>query len=79
MYFFKHTGHDTFVRLIISLVKIQSATPAMLQKELIIQNTKLLLWMTISNLTKTSTNRVSQEIKTPPVLITGELRLPSEN
>ena len=40
----------------ISLVTIQSATRVMLQTELIIQNTKLLLKMIFSNLQKTWTN-----------------------
>ena len=53
---FKHTGWNKFVYLFISLARIQSATRSMLQKELIIQNTKLLLKMTISNLKKTWTN-----------------------
>ena len=47
---------NIFVRITISLVRIQSATRAMLQKQLIIQNTKLLLKMTISNLKKICTN-----------------------
>ena len=42
---------------------IQPATRAMLQKELIIQNTKLLLNMTISNLKKTWTNTVLFEFE----------------
>ena len=45
-----------FVHLIISLASIQPATSAMVQKELIIENTKSLLKMTISNLKKTWTN-----------------------
>ena len=45
-----------FAHLIISLASIQPATCAMLQKKLIMQNTKLLLKMTISNLKKTWTN-----------------------
>ena len=49
-------GYNTFVFLIISLESIQSATRVMRQKELIIQNTKLLLKMTISNLKKAWTN-----------------------
>ena len=44
------------MHLIISLASIQPATSAMVQKELIIENTKLLLKMTISNLKKTWTN-----------------------
>ena len=44
------------MHLFIYLARIQPATRAMLQKELIIQNTKLLLKMTISNLKKTWTN-----------------------
>ena len=44
-----------FVHLIISLASIQPATSAMVQKELIIENTKSLLKMTISNLKKTLT------------------------
>ena len=54
--FFKYTGYNTFVRLINSLVRIQSAARVLLQKELIIPNTKLLLKMTNSNLKKTWTN-----------------------
>ena len=45
-----------FAHLIISLARIQPATCSMLQKELIIKNTKPLLKMTISNLKKTWTN-----------------------
>ena len=60
-YFFKHTGQNTFVHLIKSLARSQPATRAMLQKELIIQNTKLLLKLTISNLEKTWTSRASFE------------------
>ena len=45
-----------FVHLIIPLERIQLFTRTMLQKELIIQNTKLSLKMTISNLKKTWTN-----------------------
>ena len=45
-----------FLRLIIFLARIQPATRAIPQKELIIQNTKLLLKMIISNLKKTWTN-----------------------
>ena len=44
------------MHLFIYLARIQPATRAMLQKELIIQNTKLLLKMTISNLKKTWPN-----------------------
>ena len=54
-YFFKHTGYNTFVHLIISLVRVQSAC-VLLPKEFIIQNTKLLLKMIISYLKKTWTN-----------------------
>ena len=49
-------GYNTFVFLIISLERIQSATRIMRRKELIIQNTKLLLKMTFSNLKKIWTN-----------------------
>ena len=38
------------------IISPQAATRPMLQKEIIIQNTKLLLKMTISNLKKTWTN-----------------------
>ena len=55
-YAFKHRGYNTFVRLYTSLARIQPATRAMLQKELIVQNTKLLLKMAVSNLKKTWTN-----------------------
>ena len=55
-YVFKHTRYNTLVRLYISLARIQPATRAMLQKDLIIQNAKLLLKMTVSNLKKTWTN-----------------------
>ena len=47
---------NIFVRITISLVRIQSATRAMLQKELIMQNTKSLLNVTVSNLIKTWTS-----------------------
>ena len=57
----KHTGLNTFVHLIITLERNQLATRVMLQKELIIQNTKFLLKMTISNLKKTWTNRALLE------------------
>ena len=62
-YFFKHAGYNTFVRWIISLVRIKSATRVMLQKELIIQNTKLLLKMTTSNLKKTWINTALFEFR----------------
>ena len=55
-YVFKHTRYNTLVRLYISLARIQPATRAMLQKDLIMQNAKLLLKMTVSNLKKTWTN-----------------------
>ena len=44
------------MHLIVSLARIQPATRVMLEKELIVQNSKLLLKMNISNLKKTRTN-----------------------
>ena len=44
------------MHLIFHLARIQPVTGAMLQKELIIQNTKLLLKITSTNLKKTWTN-----------------------